>query len=130
MSEILNIRPLSLTTTPEIILVHGRLVKDFNPLHFDSDFAAATVFGAPIIHGSLMLSLLTEAIERSAADLIRNARFDLRFIAPAFVGQTLTAGGQAVEGKQNAYDVWVMREYDVQVVSGTLTIGENQEGSR
>jgi len=116
-----HIEPLSLQTNAQMIAAHASLVQDFNPLHLDADFAAATAFGAPIVHGSLMLNLLTEAIERSYPQLIVKSRIAVRFAAPVLVGDTITAGGASVEGRNGAFDVWVTRSDGTKVVTGTLT---------
>ncbi len=117
------IAPLSLKTTEQIVRAHGALVNDFNPLHFDAAFAAGTSFGAPIIHGSLMLNLLTEAIERTDPALIANGRLELRFMAPARVGETITASGEASERTPETFDVRVTRDDGTEVLSGVFTPG-------
>lgn len=110
-----------------MIADHAALVRDFNPLHLDKDFAVTTSFGAPIIHGSLMLNLLTEAVERCQPQLIAKGRIAVRFVAPALVGDTITAGGCAVQGRTDTLDVWVSRGDDTRVVVGTLTMERSDQ---
>jgi len=116
-----RIKPLSLKTDVELIKAHAALVQDFNPLHLDTEFAATTPFGAPVVHGSLMLNLLTQAIERSQPKLIGSARIAVRFAAPVFVGDTITAGGSATPDRAGTFDLWVTRGDGTKVVTGTLT---------
>jgi acyl dehydratase len=110
----------SLHATAEKVAAHAELVKDFNPLHLDPDFAAQTPFGGPIVHGSLMMNLLVDTLERAGGADFVNGTLRLRFAAPAPVGAVLTAGGAASSEAAGVYDVWVRREDGTTVVSGTL----------
>ena len=73
---------------------------DFDPIHVDEAYARTTPFGRRIAHGGLSLALLSTVsalISRRARD--RGSRgtsvslgYDrIRFLAPVFVGDTLTA---------------------------------------
>lgn len=116
------IEHLSLQTTPDMVETHAALVHDFNPLHLDGDFAKTTPFGGPIVHGSLLLNLLVEAIERTGPDLLGEGRLDLRFSAPVPVGDRITAAGALSPTESDVLDVWVSRDDGVKALTGTLRI--------
>lgn len=116
----LDIPARSLHATAEKVAAHAKLVKDFNPLHLDPDFAAQTPFGEPIVHGSLMMNLLVDTLERAGGADFVNGTLRLRFAAPAPVGAVLIAGGAASAEAAGVYEVWVRREDGSTVVSGTL----------
>lgn len=123
----MTILPLSLQTTPTLMAAHAALVQDFNPLHLDPAFAAQTPFGATIIHGSLMLNLLTEAVERTDPALLAQGRMDLRFTAPALVGEKVTAAGEQYAENPDVIDLWITRDDGTKVVTGTLTLHSGKE---
>jgi acyl dehydratase len=83
----------------DLVLFSG-LSGDFDPIHVNEDFARKTAFGRRIAHGSLVMSLLSttasmisrRSVERGATGTPVSLGYDrIRFIAPAFINDTLTA---------------------------------------
>jgi 3-hydroxybutyryl-CoA dehydratase len=65
---------------------------DFNPIHVNEEFARKTRFGKRIAHGILTASLVSTVIGTSMPG--KNSIYlsqDLKFVAPVFIGDTLTA---------------------------------------
>ncbi|CAH1696369.1 hypothetical protein CHELA1G11_40020 [Hyphomicrobiales bacterium] len=77
---------VSLTAGPDTVGRYAELTTDFNPIHLDPEFAAGTMFGQPIIHGTLGLNLVMEAIERTFGAFPTDAEIDARFVRPIPVG--------------------------------------------
>jgi|ERR1035437_3378144 3-hydroxybutyryl-CoA dehydratase len=80
--------------TDELIRKFAEVSGDFNPIHLDDDVAGKTSFGRRIAHGMLsgaFISALfaTEFEDRTVIYLSQT----LRFIAPVFIGDTVTATG-------------------------------------
>lgn len=92
--------------TPERTAAYARLTTDFNPIHVDPTFAAATSYGRPIAHGTHALGRAWEAIAAAAVpDGLAGRAVSVRFLAPVFVGESLRvrhagsdeAGGERFE---------------------------------
>ena len=82
----------SLTLTTEHVETFARLTGDYNPLHFDAEFAKATRFGALVVQGGLTTGLLHALV---AMDLPGPGSVFLsqnwKFTAPVYIGDTITA---------------------------------------
>lgn len=83
---------LSKTFTDEDIAAFAELTGDRNPVHLDEEYAAQTRFGRRIAHGMLGASLISAVLAnelpgRGTVYLSQT----LRFTAPVFLGDTVTA---------------------------------------
>jgi acyl dehydratase len=70
----------------------ARVAADDNPLHLDAEFAARTRFGRPIVHGSLLFALVSDAVQEADGRLTAAGGGELRvrFRAPVPVGSEVT----------------------------------------
>lgn len=114
---------VSLVAGQDAVARYAALTRDFNPIHLDRDFAAATSFGRPIAHGTLGLNLVIEALERTFGALPGDARLEVRFIAPVPVGATIRAGGRLTDEAHGTYEIFVETASGGRAVEGTCTIG-------
>lgn len=82
----------SLTLTREHVETFARLTGDYNPLHFDAEFAGRTRFGGLVVQGGLTTGLLHALV---AMDLPGPGSVFLsqnwKFTAPVYIGDTITA---------------------------------------
>ncbi len=80
------------TITDEDIRAFAELSGDHNPVHLDDEYAAGTRFGRRVAHGMLAASLVSATL---ANDLPGRGSVylgqTLRFVAPVFPGDTVTA---------------------------------------
>ena len=87
----------SLAVTAQHVETFASLTGDYNPLHFDADFAARTRFGALVAQGGLTTGLLHALV---AMDLPGPGSVFLsqnwRFTAPVYIGDTITAEAEVV----------------------------------
>lgn len=87
----------SLTVTREHVEAFARLTGDYNPLHFDADFARRTRFGGLVVQGGLTTGLLHALV---AMDLPGPGSVFLsqnwKFTAPVYIGDTITAQAEVV----------------------------------
>ena len=116
------------TFTEEDVRRFVEITGDTNPLHVDDAFAATTQFGRRMLHGMLSASILstmvgmrlpgTGAIYRSQT---------LRFLRPAYVGDTLTAHFvvRLIDRERHrlAIDAWIENASGERVIEGDCEAG-------
>jgi len=82
----------TVTLTSEHVKSYSELTGDQNPLHFDEEFTAKTIFGNLVVQGGLTTGLLHALV---AMDMPGPGTVFLsqnwKFIAPVFIGDTITA---------------------------------------
>ncbi len=88
--------------TDEVIRKFAEVSGDYNPIHLDEEFAAKTMFGKRIAHGMLGASFISAVLgyqmsERKIVYLSQN----LKFIAPVFIGDTITAKASVKEIRED-----------------------------
>ena len=87
----------SITLTPEHVKTFGELTGDFNPLHFDEEFAGKTKFGKLVVQGGLTTGLLHALV---ATDMPGPGTVFLsqnwKFVAPVYIGDTITATAEVI----------------------------------
>jgi acyl dehydratase len=87
----------ALTLTDAHVRAFAELSGDYNPLHFDDDFAAATRFGRRVVQGGLTTGLLHALV---AMDLPGPGTVFLsqewKFTAPVYIDDTITAQAQVL----------------------------------
>ena len=79
-----------LPTLPQQALIY-RLNGDDNPLHVDPDVAREAGYERPILHGLCTFGVAGHAVLKTLCgwDPARLKRFDVRFSAPVFPGETI-----------------------------------------
>lgn len=87
----------SLTLTPEHVKAFAEITGDYNPLHFDKEFASKTRFKELVVQGGLTTGLLHALV---AMDMPGPGTVFLsqnwKFTAPVFIGDTITAEAQVL----------------------------------
>ena len=80
------------TITLEDVEAFAALTGDYNPVHVDDAYAAGTLFGGRIVHGMFLAGLISAVIGTTmpGPGAIYMTQ-ELRFTAPAYPGDTLTA---------------------------------------
>lgn len=88
--------------TDELIRKFAEVSGDFNPIHLDEDFAKTTRFGKRIAHGMLSGAFISAVLgnefrERKIVYLSQT----MKFVAPVFIGDTVTATGTIVNIRED-----------------------------
>jgi acyl dehydratase len=87
----------SITLTSEHVEKYAEISGDYNPIHFDPEFAAQTRFGRLIAQGGLITGLLHALV---AMDLPGPGTVfmsqEWNFTAPVFIGDTITAEAEVI----------------------------------
>ena len=81
----------TITITQELIDAYAAISGDFNPVHVDPVFAAATPFGQTIAHGCIPMEPIFQLIRaRSGLPvLLQGTCMKLRYLRPAHPGDTI-----------------------------------------
>lgn len=80
-------------TETDVALFIG-VTWDVNPLHTDDVYASGTPFGKRIVPGLLTASLLTHM---GGLWAFMATQMQFKFVAPVFIGETITAEAEIVE---------------------------------
>jgi 3-hydroxybutyryl-CoA dehydratase len=90
----------SKTITEADLVLFARVTGDFDPIHVNEEYARASAFGRRIVHGGLVLGLLSttasmmsrRSVERGSKAVSVSLGYDkIRFLRPVFINDTLTA---------------------------------------
>jgi acyl dehydratase len=86
-----------MTVSAAHVKAYAELTGDYNPLHFDEQFAASTRFGVLVAQGGLTTGLLHALV---AMDMPGPGTVFLsqnwKFTAPVLIGDTITAEAEVV----------------------------------
>ena len=115
------------TITRAEVLAFAELSGDVNPVHVDPDFARQTAFGQQIAHGMLAASLISTVIGTQLPGV--NSIYlgqELKFTAPVFFGDTLTAEAEVIEKRDDKPNLklrtTVTKQDGTSVVEGVAVI--------
>ncbi len=118
-----TLRPIALHVQRETILAYAEITGDYNPIHVDPEFAAATPMGGVIAHGTMSLNLLWQSIAATLGeDALHRTNLDIRFVRPVRIGDTVEAGGVRLPERVDTWEVWVRNAAGEPVISGTATL--------
>ncbi len=106
------------------IHLYADIVDDYNPIHVDPEFAAASPMGGVIAHGTMSLALVWQSLRATYdAERLQDADVSIRFVKPVRVGDTLTAGGDL--GDDAEYRIWVRNQAGVDVINGRARVRQS-----
>ena len=82
----------SKTVTESDVYLFAGISGDFNPVHVNAEYAKTAMFKKPIAHGMLTASFISTVLgTKLPGPGAIYAKQDLKFLAPVFFGDTLTA---------------------------------------
>ncbi|MEY2828743.1 MAG: hypothetical protein RIQ33_601, partial [Bacteroidota bacterium] len=71
--------------------LYGKVTGDFNPIHFDEEYAKTTRFKRNIVHGMYILGLVSNAIGNHLPGVGSiYATQQIKFVLPVFIDDTIT----------------------------------------
>ncbi|MBA3632629.1 MAG: MaoC family dehydratase [Acidobacteria bacterium] len=78
--------------TDELVEKFAEVSGDYNPIHLDDEFAKNTRFGKRIAHGMLGGAFISAVLgyELSVRKIVYLSQ-TMKFVAPVFIGDTVTA---------------------------------------
>ena len=105
------------------IRLYAGITDDFNPIHVDPEFAAASPMRGIIAHGMLSLNLVWQSLRATyGAAAAEGATLEIRFIRPVREGDIVAAGGHRRPGSPAVYEVTVANQNGEPVITGTVTL--------
>ena len=115
----------AVSTTEETIEAFAALSGDENPIHLDDEYAAETMFGGRVAHGTLSAAVVSGALARPSGDIVYLSQ-ELPFEDPVFPGEAVEVtvrvtdnlGGDRVAVETTA----TVPERDERVLSGEAMV--------
>ena len=114
----------SKTLTDEDVRAFADISGDTNRLHLETEFAEESRFGSRIVHGTLVSGLISAALARLPGLTIYLSQ-DMTFLAPAYIGDRLTATIEVVDDlEDNKYilSTNVHNDEDKQLIKGEAVV--------
>ena len=111
----------SLEVTARHVELFAEMTGDRNPLHFDEAFAAKTKFGRLVVQGGVTTGLLNALVaEDMPGPGTVFMRQELKYTAPVYIGDTITAVGEvtSVKGPVTQMNVAITRQDGETVLEG------------
>ena len=85
---------VSRTVSESDVYSFAGITGDLNRIHLDAPFAATTKFSDRLVHGAYILGLIsaasTKLIDASGGFAVAYGHDRIRYLAPSFIGDTLT----------------------------------------
>ena len=106
------------TITEADIVNFGMVIGDFNPLHFDAEYAKKTIFQQRIAHGMLTLSFATGLGNQLGANLSTILAFKgltIEFKRPIFIGDTIRLKTTVTETRPSSRQPggWITQKVEI-----------------
>ena len=115
--------------TQEQINRYAEASGDFNPIHLDAEFAAASSFGRIVAHGMLVLAFLSEMMTTAFGTAwLQSGQLKVRFRAPAYPGDEVTTFGQVTKltdqegGRQAVCAVGCRNQQGEELITGEASV--------
>ena len=113
----------SLTVTADKVAAYAEVTGDYNPLHFDEEFASKTRFGRLMAQGGIAVGLIHALV---AMDMPGPGtvfiRQEWQFTAPVYIDDTITAEATVVdvtpEKSRAKIDFVVTTQEGIEVLNG------------
>lgn len=82
----------------------AELTGDFNPVHFDEAYAANTIFKKPIVHGPLVITLVTTlfANELPGPGSVYLSH-EVKYFNPVYINDEITGTVEVIEINQKGH---------------------------
>ena len=94
LTEGSELQSVSHSVSQAAIAAYADASGDYNPIHLDADFAAASHFGRRVAHGMMIAASVSEFMAGAfGLEWARSGRMKLRFRAPVFPGDRIETRG-------------------------------------
>lgn len=120
-------------TTTQLVMWAGAS-GDYNPIHYDKDYAIKQGLPGVIVHGQLAGAFLGQMITDWAGDRGSFKKLSLSYKGMNFPGETLTCKGivtkKYIEGNQHlvALKIWAENPREEKTLTGTAVVSLPSRG--
>lgn len=84
--------------TIEDVEMFASLTGDYNPIHFDPEYASHTIFKKPIVHGPLVLTIITTLFAKKLPGPGSvYLSHDIKYINPVYISDEITVTLEVIE---------------------------------
>jgi acyl dehydratase len=87
------IPPVAVAVSLQRLVLAAGGERDFNPLHFDSDYARSCGFRAAFANGLFLQAMIERTVTDFVGPMGELRRLRLRMSAPVYIGRVLTIDG-------------------------------------
>ncbi len=102
----------------------GEVARALDPIHVDPEFARGTPYGANIVQGRLVMTLVSRLmLDRHGSRWLKGGHFTVRFVRPVRVDETVSAWAQPLAGRPGSFAVWCENVRGERVIDGEAGIG-------
>lgn len=119
--------------TEDDVQAFACLSGDWNPVHFDEDYASGSIFKKKIAHGLISIAKFSGIFGMDLPGLgtVWEAQ-EVKFLAPAYLNETYTAVAQvqSIERRRVVFSTWVEDEQGKRIVEGKGTVIPISETTR
>ncbi|RLI81997.1 acyl dehydratase [Archaeoglobales archaeon] len=104
------------------VYAFGLVSGDWNPIHFDDEFASQTKFGKRVAHGMLTTSLVSAAVAQMPGIIVL-LKTDFSYLKPVSIGDVVEVKGEVVGKNKNRFTLEIgCYVGDEKVVSGEVKL--------
>ena len=111
--------------TDDDLLAFGKLSGDFNPIHFDDQYASRSIFGRRIAHGMISVAKFSGIFGMDMPGLgTLWLSQSVRFLKPVFVNEPYTAIAEVtdLDDRRASVATWVEDSLRVRVLEGEAVV--------
>ena len=134
VDEGVEVTPLKVEFTGDKLARYCRLVREVNPLHFDEEYAKRAGFKGIVVQGVFTFSYMVKMLCDWAGGYRSVKRLAVRFMAPVYVGDTVTFHGRVTkrdhQGGNVECHVWATNQEGEKVMEGEAVVKIDGDGDR
>ncbi len=123
-----EIRPLVKRPTTRQLVMYAGASGDYNPIHYDKDYALERGLSGVVVHGQLAGCFLGQMLTDWMGDEGRLGKLSLSYKGMNFPGDTLTCRGIVTKKdiKDGQYlvtaSIWIEKESGEKTLTGTAVV--------